>query len=605
MQAIILAAGMGKRLGKYTVNNTKCMLELRGGKKLIDFTLENLRRAGITKVIMVVGHAKNNLINYVNRNYKDLEVEYIINPLYYKTNNIYSLYLAKDKLAKDDTILLESDVIFEYRILEKLIKDERPNLAVVDKYDIWMEGTCVAVDNEDNIVGFFDKESLPFLEAEENILYKTVNIYKFSRTFSKNVYLPFLEAYMEVMGKSEYYEAVIRVIANLRTPYLKALKLQGEKWYEIDDAHDKINAEIIFAPDADTKLQLLQSRYGGYWRFPRLKDFCYLVNPYFPPKNMVSEFKFFSQELITQYPSGQEIQRILAGRIYQIEPQNLIVGNGASEFIKYLGNAINGNFGIIYPTFEEYVECIGSNRLITMWTNNKDFKYGKDELLTLADKCDNLLLINPDNPSGNFIPKQDILTLLDFLKKKGKFLIIDESFMDFADNSSRESLVNQTLINKYPNLVIIKSLSKSYGIPGIRLGILISSNKEIINSVQKRLPIWNISSFGEFFLQILTKYKKNYLKSISLIREERKKFFTDLQRISYIRPISSQANFFTVEVTNKYTATELTKLLLWHWDIFVKDLTGKKGIKGSRFIRIAIRNSKDNKFLVEKLRELE
>jgi len=601
MQALMLAAGKGSRLGKYTKDNTKCMLEING-KRLIDYTIENLKKVGIDKLIMVVGYKKENVINYLGNEYKGVKIEYIENPKYNTTNNIYSLYLAKEKLIEDDTILLESDLIFEGKILDKLINDKRENLAVVDKYQIWMDGTSVRLDEEDNIIGFYNKKDFKFQDVRD--YYKTVNIYKFSKEFSKRIYIPFLEAYIKAMGGNEYYETVLKVIADLEGTGLKALRLNGEKWYEIDDAHDKANAEIIFAPNPDIKLELIQKRYGGYWRFPTLKDFCYLVNPYFPSEKMQEEMKAYFYELLSQYPSGQETQKLLAGKMFGIEPENIIVGNGAAEIIRHLGEEIEGNFGLMHPTFNEYPESIGFNRVVEMYPKNNNFVYGKKELLKLAEKSDNLILINPDNPSGNFISKQDLLDISEELKKKNKLFILDESFIDFSNEGENNTLMKQEILDKYPNLIIIKSISKSYGVPGIRLGVLATSNENILNKLQKKLTIWNINSFGEFFLQVYGKYEDDYKKAIEKIRKERDRFFKRLKEIKFLRPIYSQANYFLVEVVNKYTATELTKRLLWEYNIFIKDLSRKKGFENKNFVRIAVRDFDDNEFLIKKLEEL-
>ncbi|MFV9979409.1 MAG: NTP transferase domain-containing protein [Francisella endosymbiont of Hyalomma asiaticum] len=188
MQALILAAGMGSRLGKYTKDNTKCMLEING-ETLIKQVMEKLNNVGITKLILVVGYKKDNLIDHVGSRYKNIKIEYIENPIYSKTNNIYLLYLAKEKLAEDDTILLESDLLFEESILEKLLNDNRKSLAVVDKYKSWMDGTSVTIDNEDRILNFFSKKSFRFQDVGN--YYKTVNIYKFSKDFSNNIYIFF------------------------------------------------------------------------------------------------------------------------------------------------------------------------------------------------------------------------------------------------------------------------------------------------------------------------------------------------------------------------------------------------------------------------------
>jgi histidinol-phosphate/aromatic aminotransferase/cobyric acid decarboxylase-like protein/GTP:adenosylcobinamide-phosphate guanylyltransferase len=576
------------------------MLEING-KPLIIHALENLHQVGIKKVIVVVGYKKDNLIKYVGDKYKDIDIEYVENPIYDKTNNIYSLYLARNKLMEDDTILLESDLLFEKAILEELLNDSRENLAVVDKYQIWMDGTSVRLDEDDNIIGFYTKKDFKFQDVRN--YYKTVNIYKFSKNFSKKIYIPFLEAYMKAMGVNEYYETVIKVIANLEGTGLKALRLNGQKWYEIDDIQDKANAEIIFAPNPEIKLNLIKKRYGGYWRFPKLKDFCYLVNPYFPSEKMQEEIKAYFYELLSQYPSGQETQKLLAGKMFKIEPENIIVGNGAAELIRGLSKVINGTFGLAFPTFNEYPESIGYERVVKFIPKNKDFSYNIDDMTKLAKKCDNLILINPDNPSGNFIPKNELLKLADKLLEMGKTFILDESFVDFSTNGEEESMISQEILDKYPSLIIIKSISKSYGVPGIRLGILATSNKNIIKSIEKQIPIWNINSFGEFFMQIFGKYKKDYKLACEKISRERDRFYQRLQEIPYLRVIKSQANYFLIEIVDKYKATELTQKLLWEDEIFIKDLTGKIGFEGKEYIRIAVRDYNDNEFLIEKLKE--
>lgn len=601
MQALILAAGTGSRLGKYTKENTKCMLELNG-ETLIKQALEKLNNVGITKLILVVGYKKNNLIEHVGKQYKNIKIEYIENPVYDKTNNIYSLYLAKEKLAQDDTILLESDLIFEESILANLLNDKRKSLAVVDKYQSWMDGTSVTIDEEEHILNFFSKKSFRFQDVKE--YYKTVNIYKFSKEFSNKIYIPFLEAYSKAMGDNEYYESVLRVLTILDRHELRVMKLNGEKWYEIDDVQDKHNAEIIFAKTSKEKLDLIQERFGGYWRFPELKDFCYLVNPYFPPVKMQEEIKAFFYDLLSQYPSGLNTQNLLAGKMFGIESENILVGNGAAEIIKGIGNVLDGTFGMIFPTFNEYPESIGYDRVIKFIANNDAFKYDINDLKALSDKSDNLILINPDNPSGHFNNKENLLELLEYMNKNNKFLIVDESFVDFAENGESETIIEQGFIENYSNLIIIKSISKSYGVPGIRLGVIISSNIEILNKFRSEVSIWNINSFGEYFLQIIGKYQKDYITACKLIRDERNRFFEELKKISYLEIYTSSANYFLCKVKSKFTSTELTELLIKD-NLYIKDLTGKIGFEDKEYIRLAVRDKADNDLLVNKLRRLD
>ena len=146
MQAIILAAGMGRRLGAYTKNNTKCMVPVNG-VKLIDRVLTQLSQLNLQRVIIVVGYKGQELIKYLDHRYDDkLKIEFVNNPIYDRTNNIYSLSLVKEQMQEDDTLLIESDLIFSDRLFSMILADERPNIALVAKYETWMDGTMVRID---------------------------------------------------------------------------------------------------------------------------------------------------------------------------------------------------------------------------------------------------------------------------------------------------------------------------------------------------------------------------------------------------------------------------------------------------------------------------
>ena len=241
MQAIILAAGMGKRLGELTKDNTKCMIEVCG-IRLIDRMLSQLAGLDLKRVILVVGYQADNLMSHIGHRYDGrLRIEYVMNPIYDRTNNIYSLALAKQQLQEDDTLLLESDLVFEDRMLKLLVGNPYPNLALVAKYETWMDGTMVRIDSENNIVSFVPKKA--FRYSDVPFYYKTCNMYKFSKEFSRNQYVPFLEAYSKAMGNNEYYEQVLRVITALDKSALRALPITDEKWYEIDDIQDRDIAE--------------------------------------------------------------------------------------------------------------------------------------------------------------------------------------------------------------------------------------------------------------------------------------------------------------------------------------------------------------------------
>lgn len=601
MQGLILAAGMGKRLGKHTQDQTKCMVKLNG-KTLIEHTLEALLKIKVSRVVIVTGYAGEKLREFVGESYQGMQITYVNNDVYDKTNNIYSLWLAGAYLAEDDTILLESDIIFEEKILQDVIDNSNPNLAVVAKYESWMDGTVTVLDENDSVLSFIPKRNFNWDKVAN--YYKTVNIYKFSREFSRNCYIPFLDAYIKAVGENEYYEQVLRVLIYLDNTNLKAHKLCSQKWYEIDDIQDLDIAEVLFAGDK-TELFLYQKRYGGYWRFPRLKDFCYLVNPYFPHAEMLNELKSNFNVLISQYPSGLNVQNLLASKLFGCDPAEILVGNGAAELIRGLMKNIIGNIGVIFPTFNEYPESAGYDRVKKFIPDNEAFNYSIDELKEFSEDLGALILINPDNPSGHFLEKQEVLDLLAFLNSKNIVLVVDESFVDFAGEVFQYSMIRSDLLQRYKNLIVVKSISKSYGVPGIRLGVLACGNAEMVTKIRKELSIWNINSFGEYFLQIIGKYKVDYGKACKQICEERDRFFKDLSTINYLKVIPSKSNYFLCNITSKFTATELTRILLNKHGVFIKDCTGKIGFENKNYVRIAVRDYYDNNFIAKKLKELE
>ena len=602
MQAIILAAGMGKRLGEYTHDNTKCMLEVNG-IRLIERALAALKEVKVSRVVLVIGYKGQNVKDCVGTEYHGIPIEYVENHIYDKTNNIYSLYLAKDYMLAEDTLLLESDIIFDSSIIHKLVDNEYPNLALVDKYERWMDGTVVTLDNEHKITRFIDKGSFDFSETYK--YYKTVNIYKFSKEFSAKYYVPFLTAYTTALGDNEYYEQVLRVILHLRNAPLKALPLSGDLWYEIDDMQDLDSASSMFAPTGEEQYKSFTARYGGYWRYPQMLDFCYLVNPYFPPKRMVDEIKASFETLMREYPSGMYVNSLLAAKNFSVKQENIVVGNGAAELIKVLMENWVGKMGNILPTFEEYPNRLDVEHLEQFIPSCEGFKYSADDVMNFFENkgIDTLLLINPDNPSGNYIPFNDLLRIIEWSKKKGIRFIVDESFVDFACVENQYSLLDNSILSANKHLVVVKSISKSYGVPGFRLGVMASGDSEMIAKIKKQVAIWNINSFGEFYMQIYEKYHKDYVKACELFWEERCLFWEELQEIPFLDVYPSQANYFLCRVKGKYTSGGLALKLLKH-NILIKDCGSKKAFKGGDYIRIAIRDRKDNHYLTEVLRML-
>lgn len=602
MQGLILAAGMGKRLGELTQNNTKCMVKVNG-VTLIDRVLNQLDRYGLSRIIIVVGYEGEKLIEYISTLEINTKIVFVENPIYDRTNNIYSLALAKDYLVQEDTLLLESDLIFEDEVIQVLLEDARDTLALVDKYESWMDGTCIKIGEDDSIESFIPGKKILFEEIPQ--YYKTVNIYKFSRHFSETHYVPFLEAYSKALGNNEYYEQVLRVITMLDEPVIKAKRLTGQLWYEIDDIQDLDIASSMFAMDDEQKVSSIQARYGGYWRYPHLIDFCYLVNPYFPPKRLMDEMKANFENLLTQYPSGMKVNSLLAAKNFGVHQEHIVVGNGAAELIKCLMEKIVvGGIGLIRPTFEEYPNRYPDSNSVVYFPDNSNLSYSAKDVMDFFEGKDieNLLIVNPDNPSGNYISQEEMHKLLLWCQEKKIRVIVDESFIDFADESY--TLIDENILKENENLFVIKSISKSYGVPGIRLGILASSDEELIQCMKKEVSIWNINSFGEFYMQIEEKYRKDYECALIEFKKVRKELIDCLSELKSIKIVPSQANYIMFEIINGMSAKELTKILMIKHNLLIKDLSKKIRMDNRQFVRVAVKRREENLKLVSGLKDV-
>ena len=424
------------------------------------------------------------------------------------------------------------------------------------------------------------------------------------------------------MGNNEYYENVLRIISMLNDHDLKAVPVGNEKWYEIDDKQDLDIAEAIFAEDKDV-IRKYYGRYGGFWRFPQMLDYCYLVNPYFPSKRMKDELRSNFDTLLTEYPSGMKVNTLIASKCFGVSEQYIVPGNGAAELIKVLmedtlkWKVESGKWkvGFVRPTFEEYpnrVTPIPSGGAeggvqVTFVPQNEDYRYTADDLMAFfADKdIRQLMLINPDNPTGNFIPKADVLRLAQWCEERGIRLVVDESFVDFSVDYATNSLLSDQILERYPHMAVMKSISKSYGVPGLRLGILASADTALIAKIKKEVSIWNLNSFAEFFMQIYNKHEKDYQKACAKFVAERADFEQQLRTVPYLRVMPTQANYFLCEVLPPYSATEIVIYMLRQHNILTRDCSGKPGLDPEKqYMRIAVRNHEDNSRLVAGLKAL-
>lgn len=365
-----------------------------------------------------------------------------------------------------------------------------------------------------------------------------------------------------------------------------------------------------FDHDNQDKKEILKnyySRYGGFWRFPEMLDYCYLVNPYFTRSNIIKEMQDFFPVLVSEYPSGMGVNSRLASECWGIKEEYTIPGNGAAELIKALMENLKGRVGVIRPTFEEYPNRLPDNQVVTFVPQNEQFRYTADDLIEYFghNPVETLLLINPDNPSGNFIPVEGIHKVARWCEANSVQFILDESFVDFSVGYEQNTFLHNEILEQYPHLCVMKSISKSYGVPGLRLGILCSSDTEMIARMKKQVSIWNINSFAEFFMQLYPQYRDDYKQACNQFIQAREDFEIELKKISFIKVMPSQANYFFLEVLPPYNPIDLCSVLLDKYRILASACLAKKGIEPNRYMRIAVRNHSDNAQFIKALKELE
>ena len=174
--------------------------------------------------------------------------------------------------------------------------------------------------------------------------------------------------------------------------------------------------------------------------------------------------------------------------------------------------------------------------------------------------------------------------------------------MDFSIGYENNSLLKNDILESHPSMCVMKSISKSYGVPGIRLGIFCSADTDLIAQMKKDVSIWNLNSFAEYFMQIFSKYEGDYKRACDQFIAERSDFEQKLRSVPFLRVMPTQANYFLCEVLPPLTARQLVLTTLKKHNILLRDCSGKTGLDGKQYIRVAVRNHDDNARLIEALK---
>ncbi len=599
-RAVILAAGRGSRLQPLTADMPKCLVEI-GGESLLERALQALASQGITEAVIVIGYKGEAVRESIGACFAGIDIRYVEAPDYATTNNIRSLWDARDYLDQD-LLLLESDIAFDPAVIAALLEQSGSSIAVAP-YDPVLSGTVVRRDCHGRVTSFTlgaDQDKQFNLTGT----FKTVNIYLLREDLLRNQIRPRLCRAIEAGRMQDYYESIFRdCVADASLVDLAAVDVSASRWCEIDNDRDRDAAEFLFL-ERHAQFDRVQQLHGAYWRYG-FTDHSYLYNMYFPPAEMLDVFHDNLREIVTNYPVAQTQLARLVADWTGANPDYLVVANGAAELIKILGSQFARRLTIPTPSFNEYEEVIAEHELNRFALNAATFELDVDAFAesVIRWRSDTAVVVTPNNPTAVSVLRSDVLRLVRLLEDQDCRLIVDESFIEFSRAGTAGSI--EEMVEAFPKLVVIKSMSKVFGIAGLRLGYLLSADREFVNAVRSRLPIWNVNGLAEEFLRTVGRYRSEFAESCDLTRATCHQLYSDLLALSGVEPIEPDANFVLCRLVDpSVTGPEFARRLYVEHNILVKDCAAKSMPEADRYLRIASRTPAENRLLVEALATL-
>ena len=349
------------------------------------------------------------------------------------------------------------------------------------------------------------------------------------------------------------------------------------------------------------KYDFISGQHGGYYRYD-FTDHAYLYNLYFPPEAVFATFTDHIHDLVLNYPVAQDALAGLVSKIINQPSERIVVGNGAAELIKIVSGQLSSKLIVPVPSFNEYANAAPLGQVIEFPLEFPSFRLDVDKFAAEAIrvKADVAVVVSPNNPTSLLVPKPDLIRLAKQLESQDCMLIIDESFLDFAENPDEISLEHE--ITDHPNMAIFKSMSKAYGICGLRIGYMLTANSKFAEAVRNGVHIWNINGFAEEFLRRLPKYKQEFIESCKQVRTDRDSLYKKLCGIEGMTVFKPDANFiFCCLPDYVQSAPEITKKLFIEHNMYIKDCVGKTQPDSDRYLRIASRTEPENCKLVEAL----
>lgn len=562
-----------------------------GGTTILARIIDSLRRIGVDDITVVTGYRSADIAGYLAERYPTISFRIIENTKYAETNNIVSLSLALEQAPPDrDVLLLECDLLFDPALLERLA-GRAGNVALVDRYRNGMDGTVVAVDG-----GVVTAVYPPHLQGQDFAYagkFKTLNIYRFEREFWQRTLRPLVGVYANQIDATCYYELVLGMLANIPAYRVAAEVVDGAAWTEVDDPNDLAVARFQFEPDR--RADLLDRTFGGHWNLP-LRDFSFMRNVRFPTDAMIAAMRHALPEVITAYGSTQQVLNEKLGLFVGCPAGRLQALHGASQAFPVLREQFAGRrVALPEPTFGEFPRMFpGAGRY-----RDAPGAPGIEpaDLERWAASAELLVVVSPNNPTGTTV---STAMLHDLARRHPSItLLVDESFVHFSDE---EPMVSRLEREPLGNVIVLVSLSKILGVPGLRLGYLYCCDPARIAAVGEALPIWNLSALAEHFLELLLKFRPELAAATRLTIAERAEFRQALRQVpgvAFVHP--SGGDFLLAELSGPADLGRLVRrTLLADWSTEVKDVSGRFA-DGVPRLRVAVRTSQENLAFADRL----
>jgi len=329
-------------------------------------------------------------------------------------------------------------------------------------------------------------------------------------------------------------------------------------------------------------------------------DFSSNVNPLGFPKGVKNLIRKEVDKII-RYPdsNSSELKRNIAGRL-DIDEKNILVGNGSTELIYLIPRVFKPLFALIpIPTFIEYEKSLSSLNCrigYIPFKEEENFRLNINQFIKLLPETDIVYLCNPNNPTGVLLSKSEVDYLIINAEKRGTLVIVDESFMDFSDD---ESVIAE--IKRRKNLIVIKSLTKFFAIPGLRLGYLVSNSK-MVDKINRDKEPWTVNILAQKAGILCLKDEEFIIKTKRFIDRERKYLLAKLSALKGLRPYSSSTNYLLVKILNSGLSSTKLYERMAKLGLLIRDCRSFRGL-GDKFVRIAVKGRRENKLLIEKIKK--